>query len=127
MTSRMTSKHNRLFLFVLFLLLAPALACTIVSDTLTFTPATLPEATVGQDYTAVITLSGNRTPINTVSVSEGELPPGIELHWERGADGFSLSGVPTQAGTYTFQLYVSCLGTNVSGQNAGQGYKLVVK
>jgi hypothetical protein len=38
-----------------------------------------------------------------------------------------ISGTPTVAGTFSFTIYVSCLGTQVNGQTATQEYTLVVK
>ena len=77
------------------------LAQAIASSCLTLSPASLPAATVGQVYNETITATGG-TPPYTFSVSSGALPVGLTL-----AGGGTISGTPTVAGTYAFEVTAS--------------------
>jgi hypothetical protein len=66
--------------------------------TLTLSPATLPNGTVGTSYSAQISASGGTSPY-TYSKTSGTLPTGLTL-----SSGGLLSGTPTTAGTYTFTV-----------------------
>jgi hypothetical protein len=103
-----------------------AAACDMGRPALVFTPAELQPAQVGQPYLATISVDRNETPVGDMWVSDGELPPGLELNFERGAESGEISGTPTAPGTYTFTVEVWCLGTNVNGQTGGASYTLVV-
>jgi len=95
---------------------------------LQFSPATLPDAQVGSPYAVTITVSQAATPVDGASVQDGTLPPGLELAVSENHDNtIQMSGTPTAAGTFHFTIYVSCLGTQVSGQTATQEYTLAVK
>ena len=65
-------------------------------------PATIPAGTVGQSYNAVLAVGGGSSPYH-FSVSSGVLPPGISLNPTTG----TLSGTPTTAGTYSFEVMVT--------------------
>ncbi len=112
-------------------LLCLAVASTTVAcntrPPLTFAPDALPDATLAVPYSAVITISGNETPVGNVSADSG-LPPGISLHWDENGDRnrAELTGTPTSAGTYQLTINAWCLGTNVSGQTGTRQYTLVV-
>jgi hypothetical protein len=107
--------------------LTGVLGCMPGSD-LQFSPATLPDAQVGSPYAATVTVSQASTPVDGASVQDGALPPGLDLAVPREPiDTIQISGTPTVAGTFSFTIYVRCLGTQVSGQTATQGYTLVVK
>ncbi|WP_234328043.1 putative Ig domain-containing protein, partial [Streptomyces sp. NRRL F-2664] len=69
-----------------------------VADLEITTASPLPNATVGQPYSAVIETVGG-TGQAAFTVTGGTLPPGLAL----AADG-TLSGTPTTAGTYTFTV-----------------------
>jgi hypothetical protein len=102
-------------------------ACDVGRAALSFSPDRLPSATAGQAYEAIITVSGNETPVGDIYVSNGALPAGITLDFSQGsADNATLSGTPTAAGTYVFTVSAWCLGTNVSGQMGETNYTLVV-
>jgi hypothetical protein len=113
------------------LLLCLAMASTAVAcDTrpaLSFAPDALPNATIGVPYRAVITVSGNQTPVFQMSADVG-LPPGLALVYDADARGSqaALSGTPTVAGTYNVTISAWCLGTNVSGQTGSHQYRIVV-
>jgi Putative Ig domain len=99
-------------LSVLILLLAAALLAT--SCGLLTQPAgaratnnlnlqgTIPAGTVNQSYNAVLTVGGGSFPYN-FSVNTGVLPPGISLNPTTG----TISGMPTTAGTYSFEVMVT--------------------
>jgi hypothetical protein len=59
-------------------------------------PARLPTAKQGQNYTAAITASGGTGPYAFAQV-DGALPPGISL-----TKSGSLTGIPTKGGVYVF-------------------------
>ena len=90
-------------------------------------PAALPNAQTGVAYEVEILISEHVTPINSVFISDGALPAGLELVFVDGEDGAKLSGTPEMAGTFTFTVFVSCKGTMVSGQTAEKEYMLVVE
>jgi hypothetical protein len=94
---------------------------------LVFSPEDLPPARVGQAYEVKIAISNNDTPVGQFSVASADLPPGISLLHIDTEDSATLSGIPTQAGTYTFTLSAWCYGTNVSGQTGEKVYTIVVE
>ncbi|GAB3028156.1 hypothetical protein GCM10027185_30340 [Spirosoma pulveris] len=77
---------------------APA-ACTIC--TLNITTSSLPAAVVGTAYNQSVVATGGTQPY-TFLVSDGSLPVGMSLNGSTGL----LSGTPTMAGTYTFNITV---------------------
>lgn len=97
-----------------------------VTTPLVFDPATLPNGQVGVDYEVEIFVSDNVTPLNSVDVSDGALPAGLELVFVDGEDSAKISGTPQEAGTFTFTVFVSCKGTMVGGQTAEMEYQIVV-
>ncbi len=91
-----------------------------------FSPDILPDGVSGVPYEVHLSISGNVTPVDAFSISEGSLPPGLKLEnlEDRSA---RLVGTPQTAGTYHFTVFVFCLGTNVSGQQGEQAYSLTIK
>ncbi len=65
-------------------------------------PATIPAGTVDQSYNTVLAVGGGSSPYH-FSVSSGTLPPGVSLNPTTG----TLSGMPTTAGTYSFEVTVT--------------------
>jgi hypothetical protein len=63
---------------------------------------TIPAGTVSQPYNAVLAVGGGSSPYH-FSVSAGVLPPGINLNPTTG----TLSGMPTTAGAYSFEVTVT--------------------
>src|SRR2546427_11944335 len=61
----------------------------------------LPPATVGNAYNAVVSVSGGTTPYQ-FSVVSGSLPIGLSLNPSAG----TISGIPVTAGTYKFTVQV---------------------
>jgi hypothetical protein len=123
---------QRIFLIIIAMLGLAALSCSLFnafskSDGLSFSPDTLPDGQVDQTYSAVVSLSNQRTPAFEMSVSDDSLPPGLIGTFDKDKQTYTLAGKPTQAGTFTLTLSALCYGTNVSGQSGEKVYKLVVK
>ncbi|MCL2423771.1 MAG: putative Ig domain-containing protein, partial [Micrococcales bacterium] len=62
---------------------------------------TVPAATVGVVYSLTIEATGDPDP--TFAITDGELPPGLDLDAEDG----TITGVPTEAGVYVFTVTAS--------------------
>ena len=61
------------------------------------------------------------------SIQDGALPAGLEFEVAKEpANTVQISGTPTVARTFSFTIYVWCLGTSIGGQTATQRYVLVV-
>ncbi len=101
------------------------LACT--DDALTFAPDTLSPAMVGQPYEARLTISGNRTPVGSMSLESGALPPGLALDYAQIQSFATISGTPRQAGMFRFTIAAWCMGTNQPGQTGRRDYELTVR
>jgi hypothetical protein len=115
------------------LVMTGCLCSTVVPDIVTpesplgFSPATLPDATAGQEYSTLVQATGNKTPVYEIAVLKGTLPPGLSLNYQKGASAAKITGSPRQAGQYTFTLKASCVGTNQAGQIGKAEYTLLVK
>lgn len=94
---------------------------------LVFSPEELPNAQTGKLYEETIAISGNKTPVYSMSVNSGELPDGLRLVYEEGDAFARVIGIPYIAGEYQFSILATCLGTNVNGQMDAHTYKLIVK
>jgi len=105
-----------------------AIACGSGRPALTFEPAELPAAVVGDPYVATITSGRNETPVGDIFVAGGELPSGLTLEFEAGGSSNTaqIVGTPGETGTFQFMVGAWCLGTNVSGQAGEHDYTLVV-
>ena len=95
-------------------------------EPLVFDPDELPDAQVGVPYEVTISISQNRTPAGDISLSEGTLPPELELVYVQAEDTAKITGTPTQAGTFAFTISVWCYGTSVNGQTGDKQYTIVV-
>ena len=69
---------------------------------LTLSIAALPQGVVGASYNGTFSVSGGVSPY-TWNVSSGQLPPGLTL----GAATGIISGTPTSAGNYSFEIKVT--------------------
>jgi hypothetical protein len=98
-----------------------------VRPSLKFSPEKLPEAQVGQAYSAIITISDNVTPVYIATIEPGVLPPELKLLEVQKGSTVEISGIPKEAGEFTFTLSVGCYGTMVVGQDGQKVYTLVVK
>ena len=81
----------------------------------------LPAASVGKTYNAVVSASGGMPPYQ-FHVVEGTLPPGLIINAQTG----TISGVPTQAGTFDFSMSVQDASSSGKRMSARQNYSLVV-
>ena len=81
-------------------------------QTITVSPGTLPNGTVGTPYSQALTQTGGIGTI-TWSVTAGALPPGLLLNSGTGV----LSGTPTQMGTFNFTITATD-GNNCTGSQA---------
>jgi hypothetical protein len=113
--------------FIASFILIVSLATACGSNPLTFSPAQLPEAAVGQDYQVSITINGNNTPVGQIGVDSGTLPAGLNITYERGQSSALISGKPQSAGRFNFTISAWCMGTNQAGQAGHIDYTLVVK
>jgi hypothetical protein len=93
---------------------------TIQLPTLVLAPAAVPGGTAGTAYSQVITASGGTVPY-TYSLSAGALPNGVTL----ASDG-TISGTPTEAGSFGFTVAVADATTGTGPASATQSYTLVV-
>lgn len=100
---------------------------TPVTTPLMIEPDSLPNAQTGVEYEVEIHVRDNVTPLNSVFISSGTLPAGLELIFVDGEDGAKISGTPEETGTFTFTVFVSCKGTMVSGQTLEKDFQIVVK
>jgi hypothetical protein len=116
----------RIILAGLAVLLSSSFCIQTPRPSLEFLPAQMPAAKVGQPYQVDIRIARNVTPVGFFSITDGSLPPGLNLVSERDQQIGRISGSPSQAGTYTFTVSVYCLGTNVGGQTGEMQYTLVV-
>jgi hypothetical protein len=81
-----------------------AFSITILAGPTITTAPTLPNGTVGAQYTAVtLTASGGTPPYGTWSISQGALPAGLNLASGSG----TISGMPTSAGPSNFTVQVT--------------------
>jgi hypothetical protein len=77
----------------------------------------LPGATVGQAYSAALSVSGGHTPYN-FAISSGQLPAGLTLDSHTGR----ISGNPSAIGNFAFTISV----TDGSSASATGSYKVLV-
>lgn len=84
-------------------------------------PFDLPAANVGKTYNAVVPASGGMPPYQ-FHVLEGTLPPGLIINAQTG----TITGVPTQAGTFDFSMSVEDASSSGKRMSARQNYSLVV-
>ena len=99
---------------------------TTLRGPLKFNPDNLPAAQVGVPYEVKITITQNATSAGQFSVSEGVLPQGLVLEKLQNENTARISGIPEEAATFTFKIFVWCYGTNVNGQSGEMGYTIVV-
>ena len=98
-----------------------------VTTPLKIEPDSLPNAQTGVEYEVEIRVSDNVTPVSSVFISDGTLPKGLELVFVDDEDRVTISGAPEEAGTFTFTVFVSCVGTMVAGQTGEREYVIVVE
>lgn len=91
-------------------------AVTIACPAITVNPPSLADGTTGTVYSQTITAAGGTSPY-AFAVSSGALPAGVAL-----SSGGSLSGTPTQSGTFSFTVTA----TDAFGCTGSRAYTLVV-
>ncbi len=95
---------------------------------LKFDPDQLPEAQVGVAYDVEIHVSQTRTPVDIFGIADESLPSGLKFEKVEDVENTAkITGVPTQAGTFTFKISARCYGTNVPGQKGEKEYSIVVR
>jgi hypothetical protein len=95
---------------------ARAYSVTVVSPTITLSPATLPAGVATVAYNQALTSSGGVSPYSDV-VTSGSLPSGLSL-----STTGVFTGAPATAGTYNFTVTA----TDVHGFSGARAYALVV-
>uniref|UniRef100_UPI003F4C27A9 putative Ig domain-containing protein n=1 Tax=Xanthomonas cannabis TaxID=1885674 RepID=UPI003F4C27A9 len=98
-----------------------AYALTVAGPNLVLPASTLPAGTAGQTYTAAITPATGGTAPYSYALSAGTLPAGIVLDTATGG----LSGTPTVAGTFNFNLTASDSTPSPAAQ-ASRSYALTI-
>src|SRR5882672_7138543 len=100
------------------------------SDTLTLS-GTFPGGVTNQAYNTVLTVSGGNSPYQ-FTIKSGSLPPGMSLNPVTG----SVSGTPSVAGAYAFQVGVTdsplphhgtqTFGISITSDQGGNGIRVTV-
>ena len=98
-----------------------------VTTPLILEPDSLPNAQSGVEYEVEIRIRDNVTPVNSVFISSGALPAGLDLVFVDGEDSATIRGTPEEPGTFVFTVFVSCKGTMVSGQTLEKEFAIEVK
>jgi large repetitive protein len=92
-----------------FLLLFANLSLAAVS----ITTSSLPNGAIGVSYSATVQAPGGCTPYHW-KISSGALPPGLILSWPSAAYYARITGKPTNAGSYSFTVWVKGCGGHIS-------------
>lgn len=86
------------------------LACTLVVDPLPplhIQTHNLPNAVLGQHYSAGLAATGGSGSGYSWSIAAGSLPQGLQLSWAGGSSAAQVTGVATQTGMYVFDVVVA--------------------
>ncbi|HET9306913.1 MAG TPA: putative Ig domain-containing protein [Candidatus Sulfotelmatobacter sp.] len=83
--------------------------------------STLPPASVGTTYKAVLSVNGGRAPYHFLVVA-GTLPPGLTIDSQAGI----ISGVPTVTGTFNFNVSVEDTSSATVRMSGTHSYSLIV-
>lgn len=88
----------------------------------TIAAGALPNAYVGEPYAIGVPYKSAATVFTAQSVSTGALPTGLALDAVAAPGSLRISGTPTAAGVYTFQLS----GTDTAGAVVSPTYTITV-
>lgn len=97
-----------------------AYAVTVGAPSIALAPASLPAATVGSSYSGSITASGGTAPYS-YALNSGALPAGLTL----AANG-TLSGTPTQGGSFSFTVTATDASSGAGPYSGSSNYLLTV-
>jgi hypothetical protein len=127
----MKSKNTSILCAVLLIVFA-SISCIFPGPAtepapLKIDPDSLLDAQTGVAYEAEIRVSQNITPVYIIYISSGALPAGLTLTYVERKDVATITGIPTESGTFTFTISVHCLGTMRNGQVGEKEYTLLVK
>jgi len=95
--------------------------------TLQFIPDVLPDAQQGVPYEIEVRVENVTTFVGEFTVTEGILPPGLLLERVPSENATLITGIPQEAGTFSFTLDVWCMGTNDPGQTGHHLYQIIVR
>jgi peptidoglycan hydrolase-like protein with peptidoglycan-binding domain len=87
------------------------------------TPSQLPNATVGSNYSTTLSIAGGVGGPYTWGNPSGVMPAGITYTYQSQSGQMTIYGVPTTAGTYTFNLLVA---TDSGSQTTTKQFTLTV-
>ena len=94
---------------------------------LTISPEDLTPGQIETSYDAEIVISGGATPVGGVYLESGDLPKGLKIEHTRGTSSARLTGIPSQAGKYSFSIGAYTHGTQCTGKSKTREYMLEIK
>ncbi|WP_210184550.1 putative Ig domain-containing protein, partial [Rhizobium sp. YK2] len=97
-----------------------AYSLSVSAPTITISPSALPAATAGTAYSQTLAASGG-TGSYTFSLASGNLPQGVAL-----SSAGLLSGIPTNAGNFSFTIVARDSSTGTGPFTGAQAYTLTV-